>query len=429
MKKKSLFYALFILVFFLAKENTIWAQKQPDTLVIKLDTAESQFLRRNLNLIAAHFNINIQEALIIQARLWTNPNLQIGYGAWNSDDHKIFPWRGPSSIQSAQLQQLFLLAGKRNKQIKIAETNTQISKYAYFDLIRTLKTQLRTDFYSIYFLQKSSKVYDKEISSLEKISRVYQDQVLKGNIAKKEEIRIKSLLFSLQNEYIGLRQQILGYEADLNILLRSSNLYYKPELAPEQLNQFNFAILNYNSLIDSAFVYRYDLKSSESNVLLNQQTLSLQKALAIPDLTFGFSFSTHGSAANNYLLSYAAIDLPFLNRNQGNIKSAKFQFDQSKVQYDAQKEQVQNDVTLAYNTVLENQKVFKDFNPQFLLDYDKLIDEVLKNYTNRNLGLLDFLDFYDSYKQNILQANTLLLNRVNAYEQINYAVGKDIIHE
>jgi len=428
MERKSLICAFFLLISLLINGNFLQAQNQPDTLVIKLDTAEKQFLQRNLSLLAAHYNININEAQVIQARLWSNPNLQVGYGAWNSDDHKIFPWRGPSSIQSAQLQQLFLLAGKRNKQIKIAETNTQIAKYAYFDLIRTLKTQLRSDFYSIYFLQQSSKVYDKEIKSLDKISRVYQEQVLKGNIAKKEEIRIKSLLFSLQNEYVGLRQQILGFEADLNILLKTPNIYYKPELAPDQLNKFDFANLNYNTLVDSALVYRYDLKSSESNVLLNQQTLSLQKALAIPDLTLGFNFSTHGSAANNYLLAYAAFDLPFLNRNQGNIKSAKFQLDQSKVQYDAQKDQVQNDIRLAYNTVLENQKVFKDFNPQFLLDYDKLIDEVLKNYTSRNLGLLDFLDFYDSYKQNILQANTLQLNRVNAYEQINFAVGKDIIH-
>jgi len=427
MKSKAFFYSLILISFLFFNWDSVQAQNNSDTLVIRLDTAEKQFLQRNLSLIANHFNIDINEALVIQARLWSNPNFQFGYGAYNSDDHKFFPWRGPSSIQSAQLQQLFLLAGKRNKQIKIAQTNSQISKYAYFDMIRTLKTQLRTDFYSIYFLQQSCKVYDKEIKSLERISKVYQEQVLKGNIAKKEEIRIKSQLFSLQNEYVGLRTQIVGFEADLNLLLRTPKLYYIPELGSGQLNKFDFTNLNYANLVDSAYVNRYDLKSSESNLVLNQQTYSLQKALAIPDLTLGLSFATHGSAANNYLLAYAAIDLPFLNRNQGNIRAAKFQVNQAKVQYDAQKDQVQNDVSQAYNTVLENQKVFKDFNPQFLVDYDKLIDEVVKNYTSRNLGLLEFLDFYDSYKQNILQANTLQLNRISAYEQINFVVGKDII--
>jgi cobalt-zinc-cadmium efflux system outer membrane protein len=428
MKRKLILYSLIFFGLFLAFSFPSKGQKMPDTLSIKLDTAEKYFLQKNLSLMASHFNIDIQDALVLQARLWSNPNFEFGQGAYNTADHRLFELHGPNSIQSVQLQQLFLLAGKRNKQIKIAETNTQISRYAYFDLIRTLKSQLRSDFYSIYYLQQSSKVYDREIQSLEKISRVFTEQVLKGNIAKKEEIRIKSQLFSLQNEYVALRQQILGYEADLNLLLMSQNVYYKPDLEINALGKFNSAPLELGKLIDSALVYRYDLKSSESNVMLNQQTLSLQKALAIPDLTVGLNYASNGSAAPNYFLLFASIDLPFFNRNQGNIKSAKFQVNQSQIQLQAQQQTVQHDVSLALNTVLENQKVFRDFNPQFLSDYDKLIDEVLKNYTSRNLGLLDFLDFYDSYKQNILQANTLQLNLVNAYEQINFAVGKDIIH-
>jgi len=230
----------------------------------------------------------------------------------------------------------------------------------------------------------------------------------------------------LQNEYVALRQQILQKNSDLNLLLTTQNIYYRPDLDLSQMEKRDGLSLNLAALIDTAYQNRYDLKSSEANLTLSQQNLSLQKAIAIPDLSLGITYASNGSAAPNYFQLYASIDLPFFNRNQGNIKSSKFQVNQSQVQFQSQKEIVQNDVSLAYNTVLENQKVFKEFNPQFLKDYDQLIEEVLKNYTHRNLGLLEFLDFYDSYKQNVLQANTLQLNRFNAFEQINFVVGKDI---
>jgi len=42
------------------------------------------------------------------------------------------------------------------------------ARYQFFDLIRTLKFTLRSDFYTIYFQEQSAGVYDREISSLAK---------------------------------------------------------------------------------------------------------------------------------------------------------------------------------------------------------------------------------------------------------------------
>jgi len=54
-----------------------------------------------------------------------------------------------------------------------------------------------------------------------------------------------------------------------------------------------------------------------------------------------------------------------------------------------------------------------------------LMHEVLINYQRRNIGLLEFLDFYDSYKQNVLQINSIKYNRVQAFEDINYYTGTE----
>ncbi|MDB5153563.1 MAG: TolC family protein, partial [Mucilaginibacter sp.] len=52
-----------------------------------------------------------------------------------------------------------------------------------------------------------------------------------------------------------------------------------------------------------------------------------------------------------------------------------------------------------------------------------------KNYEKRNISMLEFLDFYDSYKTNTIQLNNLQLNRVISLEQLNYATGTPFFNQ
>ncbi len=153
----------------------------------------------------------------------------------------------------------------------------------------------------------------------------------------------------------------------------------------------------------------------------------MQRSLATPDLTAGLNYDRAGAVQTNFVGFYLGIDLPFFNRNQGNIQNAKFQIQVYESQYQNQLHQVEADVVKAYSNALDNERLSTQLDPSFSKDFEHLSAEVLKNYEKRNLGLLEFLDYYDSYKQNVLQLNNLALNRLNGYEQINFSVGKDVI--
>jgi cobalt-zinc-cadmium efflux system outer membrane protein len=43
--------------------------------------------------------------------------------------------------------------------------------------------------------------------------------------------------------------------------------------------------------------------------------------------------------------------------------------------------------------------------------------------------MLEFLDFYDSFKTNTIQINTLQLNRVSALEQLNFVTGTPFFNQ
>src|SRR5438445_3194150 len=137
------------------------AQPRQDSVRLTLPEAEKMFLDSNYQLLAARYNIDASKAQIIQARLWPNPNFSIGHTLYSGTLNQFFPL-GANDETTAGLSQLILLAGKRNKQVKIAQANAQLTEYQFFDLMRTLKYTLRTDFFRIYYLQQSAKVYDEE---------------------------------------------------------------------------------------------------------------------------------------------------------------------------------------------------------------------------------------------------------------------------
>ena len=64
----------------------------------------------------------------------------------------------------------------------------------------------------------------------------------------------------------------------------------------------------------------------------------------------------------------------------------------------------------------------------FTDDFERLLQQVLINYQRRNISLLDFLDFYDSFKQNTLQINAIKLNRVAAFEDLNFYTGTPLFN-
>ena len=136
-----------------------------------------------------------------------------------------------------------------------------------------------------------------------------------------------------------------------------------------------------------------------------------------------------GAYGQNFLGAGIAVDLPFFNRNQGNISQARIAIDQSKVQLQDKQDQVESEIANDYKNALRIEQLNNSFDPAFKDNFSRLIQEVVRNYEKRNISLLEFLDLYDSYKTNVLQLNSLRLNRVISLEQINYVTGTSFFNK
>jgi len=317
------------------------------------------------------------------------------------------------------------LAGKHNKQVKLALTNASISEYQFYDLIRTLKLSLQNDFFNIYFLQKSAKVYGVEIESLKQVCDAFAQQKGKGYVSEKEVIRVKAQLYNLESEYNDLKSQINGIQSELRLLLQASNVYINPIVDESALSQLNPQKYPLSVVLDSAYSTRPDLKIAKLNTDLSKQNYNLQKAMAVPDVTLQLGYDQQGGYVKNLTTLGLAFELPVLNRNQGNIKSAKSMIKFNEASYESTRATVNEQIYSALLKAMENEKLLKSRDSSFESDFTRLLSEVLKNYQVRNISLLDFLDFYDSYKQNTLQIDAINFNRVSAFIDLNFYSGID----
>ena len=137
--KKSI-YLLSIILFVFLPGHVLAQQTSADTLHLTITKAEEIFLQKNLILLANQYNVDINKALVQQAKLWDNPILNTDQNIY---DGKFFRHKTTDDIKYGQIyiqvQQLIRTAGKRNKVAQLSLDNVTLAQLQFNDVLRSLK--------------------------------------------------------------------------------------------------------------------------------------------------------------------------------------------------------------------------------------------------------------------------------------------------
>ena len=427
-RKGTRIFILFIPI--LLYTNILFAS-QTDTVRISFTQALRIFSQNNLQLLAARYNIKSAKAAILQAKLWSNPNISIGQNVYNKSTGRYFDFTKTGNTD-IQIQQLFLLAGKRDKQIRLAKINTQIAEYTFYDLLRALKYELSTDYYNLFFLQRSLKFYNETIPEVKKTVISSEKLYTNRSILLSEMVRLKSLLFSLESDRLEIVNNISKTENDLQVLLRDStslNSYFIPEINIQSLDSLNLDNLSLKDILEKAVENRPDLQIASANVKYDEENVALQKALAVPDVTLGGNYSRNGSYIPDYFGVNVSIDIPIFNRNQGNIQISMINLDADKVIREQTRLKLEREITSAYQNAKQTDRLYKSVDDKFTGEYKQLVKDMISNYEKRDMTLIEFTDFFDSYRSTMLQVNQLQNNLVDTFEELNYEAGTNLFNQ
>jgi len=428
MRSMKVIGALYLAAHVLALAQTPAART--NTAAISLQQAEERFLKNNLQLLAGRFNVDAAKAALDQAELWNNPNLSIEQNAYNKFTRRYFDVTKTGNTE-VQLQQLILLAGKRGKQMRLAEINSRITENSFYDLLRALKYELRTDFFDLHFLQQSLAFYNETIPSVMRTVAATEAIYEKRSILLSEVLRLKSLLFSLESERLGLINQISEIEHRMGILLHDTSgsvSYFVPQLDNAAVDSLQMESLSLQDVIAAALEKRPDYRNSEAQIQYEETNLSLQKAMRIPDLTVGGTYSRAGNYVPDYYALTLSIDLPIFNRNQGNVEVSENTLEADKLLREYSRKTLEKEVATAYQRAVDTDSLFKAFDKNFTREYKTLVEGMDADYQKRNITIIEFTDFYESYRTSMLQMNQLQNARLDAFEGLNYAAGTSLIN-
>jgi cobalt-zinc-cadmium efflux system outer membrane protein len=411
---------LFALLFLILISQIGLAQK-----TVTLEDCESQFLKNNLFLLASQYNIDASKALTIQARIWDNPTITAELNAYNPERNQYFDI-GKDGQKAFGIEQLIYLGGKKRNEVKLAQTNEQLAELQFNDLLRTLKLQLRKSFYTVYYNTKSLETTDKQLAHIEDLINSYSIQAQKGNIPLKDVVRLQSLYLNFKNERMEVVNNNIEEQANLKLLLNSTETIV-PIVFDTEFNKYLKTIsFDLKSFEDQAIANRPDYLAKQKEIDANEINVKWQKSLSVPDITVGANYDQRSGAFNKEANLTLGIPLPLWNKNKGNIKYAQTILDQSKVEKQNFDLQLQTEITSAWNKWDESRKNYAVIKPTVNADFDAVYNGMLNNFQKRNVSLLEFTDFMESYNQATVQVNELKKKLALSGEELNSTINKDL---
>ena len=395
---------------------------------ITLDNLEAAFLQKNYALIANKFNVDRIDAEIIQEKLWQNPTLSISevnlWKTYNVEEQPyLFGKYGKNQQISVELEQLIETAGKRKKRVAIKELEKNSALFEYEELLRELKRELRQTYFSLARIQSEKKELQNSVDLFEHMMTQYQRQADLKNVPKADFYRLQTELIGLQKDQIELENQEIEYINKLRLLTQNSDL---------NVNEIDFSRFNSHSKSipfnakQLAKEQNIALKKQENEINLAEKQLILEKAQRTPDLAFQVNYDRGGNIMRDFVGVGVSIDLPIFNTNKGNIKASEIVLNQQQITKNALHSELDISIDRLQNQINQLDKAliqWKKLNNQEQLT---MIDNYKKHLQNKQITLLEFIDFTQAYRESQKAYLDLLENYQNTFEELNYIVGQDL---
>ena len=421
---------LVITLIFFVKAAYSFAQNS-DTIVISRDEAEVIFLKNNIDIITQKLQISQAEAREVQAKYWPNPKLSISeVNLWRTYGIEELPplvgnW-GKSSQISAEIEQVIQTAGKRRKTIELQQIEVEGAKFELQEVLRELKKSLRNTVTEILYNKEQQKVYQSQISSIKKLTKSYNNQLNLGNISKAEYVRLKAQEVEFKKKLISLQQEIEDEQLELKVLLMLPSSSYIVISGSLMLPEKQLSEPEAPQWIEKAKENRPDILILKNTEKYAAKNLDIQNAMKIPDVAVSLGYDRGGNIMKDFIGLGVSFDLPVFDRNKGNIQAAKLELEKSQLETHKNLLKSENEVMSVFRNYIRTQEVSAEMDHHYESTLDSLLVSHEKNFRLRNISMLEYLDFLDTYIRNKMIILDTKKELNHYYENLQYVVGQDL---
>lgn len=392
---------------------------------VSMADAVRMALEHNHQLASQRLNVDISRADEITAALKPNPVF--------SSVNSSFPVFSPSQLTLdnaahnqnyvESLSYLFERGGKREKRTLVARDTTDVVAKTAVDAERQLIFQTQQAFINVLLAKSTLDLAREDLKNFSDVVELNRQRMIAGDLAEAEFAKIS--LQKLQFEQDASSSEVALLQAKAALRLNVGFEAVADDFDVEGDLAYAKSPIALDDLKREALTTRPDLLAAQRTLKLMQDTQVLAYANRARNLTGEVEYDRAGDF--NALGFGVSIELPFHDRNQGNIahsQSAVRQAIESEIQT---RTSVLTDVVSAYAAFQTNEKLVALYQSGYLDQARQSLETTQYVFQRGSGSLLDLLDAERTYRATQLAFRQALAAYMTSAQQINFAVGKQVV--
>lgn len=380
-------------------------------------------LHNNGELKALREEKGVHEAGRVRAELLPNPTLDLeaGTGALtgSKDENSL----------ALGVSQEFLLAGKRDKRLMIAERQLDIYRWQMADRERLLREELKTAFYDALLAKQRLTLADRLIALNRQLLDVTKERLAAGDIPELEMNLVKVELARSEGARIEVAKAILQSRSRLWTLMG-----LPADKQPVIEGEFESGTAVVKSLADLkkiAHTIRPDIKALEAEKGRGDADVILAEAERTPNLTAGLVFrrdttsmeigGVEGKETAYTVGVKLSMPIPLFDRNQAGIQEARAKKNSSETRLISAARTVDREVEIAYASLMNATSVLALYKTDVLPQLEENLKLTQEAYSLGEIGILaviqeqkKFFEVNDGYLTALHDRQTALVKLESA---------------
>ena len=393
------------------------------------EEVRARFEQSNPTLQAGKLNVDESKAQEITSYLRPNPTLTL-----SADGTQIAPDKGvwrplAGTFESTSIGYLLERQRKRELRLETAKQATVIAESNQADLARTLLFNLRTAFVSTLQAKAVLQLARDDLAYYDHVLQISRDRFNAGDIAQIDLDRLELQRVQYESDVQTAEVDLRTAKIQLLTLLNDRTPVEKVDVAG--VFAFNEEIMSREELRKIALGTRPDLKAAIVAVSKAETDYKLAFANGSTDPILS-TWYTHNSSNNNpfginTLGVNISMPLRIFDRNQGEKLRTRLDFIRNKRLGDAAEAEILGDVDSGYATLESALTLLRPYKSKYLQQSVQVRDTVAFSYQHGGVSLLDFLNAESEYRNVQLGYINLVGAYLNAANQLNLAVGREVV--
>lgn len=381
----------------------------------------------NLEYAVEKLNVSTAQADLVAARVFNDPELSVSY--FNNENSKLQMGEG----LAVGLTQTVTL-GKRSAAIGMARSESELTQVLLTDYFRNLQADATLTYLEAIKQQKLYEVKKNAYNNLRQLAESDSVRYTLGKIMEVDAIQSKLEAGILRNEFLQAGTDVKNAYAAMAVMMGtfSTDTLYQP-VSELQAQHKDFIL---SDLIATAIDSRSDLVAFYKNTIVAHKAVKVARRENIPDIDLSVEVGKNARVKNEEapappftgVTVGVAFPLKFSAMNRGAVHAAKFKEQQTHLQYDQARLQVQTEVLQAYHQYQSLVEQVKHYENGMLQQAKEVLNGKIYSYNRGEVSLLEILNAQRTYDEVQAQYIETLYNYNAALVELEKSAGIWDIH-